>query len=99
MKKIKSYGFWVALSGAVVLVVNALGKVFGFAVEDELISDLIMSIAGFLVVLGIVTMPEKDSQEDQEPEKDEQENIDKQENLNSQEIDRQENKDENKDEN
>ena len=40
-----------------VIFVNALGKIFGFSVEDELISGLIMAIAGVLVVFGVVTMP------------------------------------------
>lgn len=56
-EKLKSYSFWSALSGAMVIFVNALGKIFGFSVEDELISGLIMAIAGILVVFGVVTMP------------------------------------------
>lgn len=56
-EKLKSYSFWSALSGAIVIFVNALGKIFGFSVEDELISGLIMAIAGVLVVFGVVTMP------------------------------------------
>ena len=61
MKRIKSYGFWIALSGAVVMLVNALGEIFGFAVEDQLISNFIMAIAGVLIVLGVVNMPSKES--------------------------------------
>ena len=57
MKKFKSYGCWIALSGAVVVLVNALGKCFGFSVEEQLITDIIMAIAGLLVVLGIVVLP------------------------------------------
>lgn len=56
-EKLKSYSFWSALAGAMVIFVNALGKIFGFSVEDELISGLIMAIAGVLVVFGVVTMP------------------------------------------
>lgn len=66
MKKIRSYGFWVALSGAVVMLVNALGKIFGFAVKDELVSGLIMAIAGVLVVFGVVVMPKNDKKEDED---------------------------------
>ena len=54
---IKSYGFWTALAGALVVFINAIGKIFGFYVEESLISDIIMAIAGILVVFGIVTMP------------------------------------------
>ncbi len=59
--KIKSYGFWTALAGAVVVLVNALGQMFGFSVDNEIITNVIMSIAGLLVVLGVVTMPKGDS--------------------------------------
>lgn len=55
--KIKSYGFWTALAGAVVVLVNALGQMFGFSVDNEIITNVIMAIAGLLVVLGVVTMP------------------------------------------
>lgn len=55
--KIKSYGFWTALAGAVVVLVNALGQMFGFSVDNEIITNVIMAIAGVLVVLGVVTMP------------------------------------------
>lgn len=55
--RIKSHSFWTALSGAVVVLLQALGKCFGFAVNDEIVSGIIMAVAGILVVLGIVTMP------------------------------------------
>lgn len=62
--RIKSYSFWTALSGAVVIFLNALGDLFGFAVQDELVSGLVMAVAGILVVFGIVTMPSNDSTND-----------------------------------
>lgn len=55
--KIKSYGFWTALAGAVVVLINALGKAFGFSIDNEVVTNVIMAIAGVLVVLGVVTMP------------------------------------------
>lgn len=61
--RIKSYSFWTALSGAVVVLLQALGKCFGFAVNDEIISGIIMAVAGILVVLGIVTMPKNKTDE------------------------------------
>ena len=60
---IKSYGFWTALAGAIVVLVNAIGRAFGFFVEEEVISNIIMAIAGVLVVFGVVTMP-KGEQDD-----------------------------------
>ena len=55
MKKFRTYAFWVALSGAIVILVQSLGKLFGFQIESVLIENVIMSICGVLVVLGIVT--------------------------------------------
>ena len=57
MKRFKQYSFWVSLSGAIILFVQVLGRIFNFIPNNELISDLIMSFAGVLVVLGIVSKP------------------------------------------
>ena len=53
----KSYSFWTALAGALVILVNSLGAVFGFQIEEKLISDIVMAVAGVLVAFGIVTLP------------------------------------------
>lgn len=63
--KIKSYGFWTALAGALVVLVEALGKCFGFSVDNEVVSGVVMAVAGVLVVLGVVAMP-KGGTEDKE---------------------------------
>lgn len=67
MKKMnfKSYGFWTALAGAVTILVSALGKCFGFSVDNTIITDVIMAIAGVLVVLGVVSMPKKSEKKDE----------------------------------
>ena len=66
--RIKSYGFWTALSGAVVILAQSIAKCFGVEIEEELISNIIMSICGVLVVFGVVTMQNKkvDTEEDKE---------------------------------
>ena len=64
----KSYGFWTALAGAVTILVSALGKCFGFSVDNTLITDIIMAIAGVLVVLGVVSMPKNDKKEEDKEE-------------------------------
>ena len=56
MKIFKSYGFWTTFAGVVVILVNALGELFGFAIESKLIENVIMAVAGVLVALGIVSM-------------------------------------------
>ena len=58
-KLIKSYGFWTALAGAVVVLVNALSRAFHFAIEDKTVSDIIMGVAGVLVVFGVVSVPKE----------------------------------------
>ena len=55
--KFRSYGFWTALAGAVVVLLEALGKAFGFSIDNEIVTGIIMAIAGVLVVFGVVSMP------------------------------------------
>ena len=55
MNKFKTYAFWLALSSAVVILVQSIGKLFGFEIESSTIENVIMSICGVLVVLGIVS--------------------------------------------
>lgn len=71
MKNFKSYGFWTALSGAIVVLLNAIGKCFGFSVEEEIVSNVVMAIAGILVVFGVVSMPKKDKTDSQESDNEE----------------------------
>ena len=56
MKIFKSYGFWTAFAGAVVILVNSLGQLFGFSIESKLIENAILAFAGVLVALGVVSM-------------------------------------------
>ena len=53
----KSYKFWVALSGAVVIFVKALGQAFGFEVNPEVVDGIIMGFCGVLVAMGLVEKP------------------------------------------
>ena len=85
MKNFKSFGFWTALAGAFTVLMSALGKCFGFSVDNQVITDVIMAIAGLLVVLGVVSMPkstqdqtqsddEKTEEETQEASEEDKEN-------------------------
>lgn len=65
-QKIKSYAFWTSLSAAVVVFVNSLGKIFGFTVEESLITNLIMAVCGILIVLGVVNMPFEENKESED---------------------------------
>ena len=66
MTNFKSYSFWTALAGAVTILVSALGKCFGFSIDNQVITDVIMAVAGVLVVLGVVTMPKKGNKNTEE---------------------------------
>lgn len=68
----KSYSFWTALAGAVVIFLNALGDCFGFSVDNDLVKGLIMAFAGLLVVLGVVTMPSDSKSEENESNKEDE---------------------------
>lgn len=59
-EKIKSYNFWTALAGAIVILINSIGKACGFIVESDIVYGIVMAFAGLLVVFGIVTMPKKE---------------------------------------
>lgn len=65
-KRFKSYKFWVALSGAVVIFAKSLGEAFGFNLSEQVIDSVIMGFCGVLVVLGIVEKPQTPNQETSE---------------------------------
>lgn len=65
-KRFKTYSFWVSLSGAIVVFVEAIGRIIGFIPNAELINNIVMSIAGILVVFGVVLMPTEEDLSDNE---------------------------------
>ena len=67
--KFKDYSFWVSFSAAVIILLNAFGRAFGFSVANQVVDDCIMAVAGILLLFGIVTM--SDSKEDDENDEDE----------------------------
>ena len=56
-EKIISYGFWVSLASAVILILKVLGSRFGFTVDETMISDLFTALCSILVILGIIVVP------------------------------------------
>ncbi len=82
-KKIKSYGFWVSLSAALIILLDAFGNVFGFKIENKIVEDCVMSIAGILVVFGIVSMNDSKSDANETEDKnDEKQNSDDENDMN-----------------
>lgn len=63
---IRSYSFWTTLAGALCILMSALGRAFSFKVEEKIISDIVMAVAGVLVAVGIVNMPPKKEESDNE---------------------------------
>jgi len=60
--KWRNYGLYTALTGAVLLAAQAVGSLFGFQVTPEQFDGVMTAVNGLLgvlVVLGIVSNPEK----------------------------------------
>jgi uncharacterized membrane protein len=69
--RIKTYSFWLSLSGAVVVLAQAIGRVAGFIPNADLIHNIIMGVAGVLVVFGVVSSPTEEELNIKENEDDE----------------------------
>ena len=53
-ERMKHYNFWVALTMAVIILLNTLQDAFGINIDDKVVNDIIMAILGIMVVLGFV---------------------------------------------
>lgn len=60
--RFRSTGFWLSLTGAILLVVQQLGIAFGFNVNSELVNGIVSSVCGGLVMLGILIPTKQDNQ-------------------------------------
>ncbi len=84
MKKFKSYTFWISLLGAVIILINTLGSVFGFAVDELTITSIVTAVLGIFVTLGLVKKDK--SNEDEKSQESTEDNLldnSTQENLNT----------------
>lgn len=64
--KIKSYSFWMSVSAAAMLVVNNIGKHFGFYLDNEIVAEIVDSICGVLILFGVLTMTKDDNKSSEE---------------------------------
>lgn len=55
--RIKTYNFWVSLISALFLIINIIGQKFNFHIDELLFNDLLTSLCGILVLLGIIAPP------------------------------------------
>jgi len=53
-EKLKSYKFWVALTSAVIIFLQTIGKELGFSISEEVITNIVMTLCGILVLLGFI---------------------------------------------
>ena len=55
--KLKNYSFWVGLVACIMLVVKLLAENFGFKINEEDINNIVNSVLGLLVILGVINNP------------------------------------------
>lgn len=55
LSKFKKYSFWVAFTGVIVIFIKNLASLIGFDVDTGVLENVIMSLCGVFVVLGLVT--------------------------------------------
>ncbi len=53
-RKINTYGFWVSLASAMLILVQAVGRPLGLEMDEEVYMSVINSVLGVFVLVGIV---------------------------------------------
>ena len=53
-KKINTYSFWVALSSAILILVQVVGRPLGLEIDEEVYMSVVNSVLGIFVLIGIV---------------------------------------------
>lgn len=61
MNKFKTTGFWISLSGAIMLVVQTILGAFGITFNSEIVSNVVSAICGVLVMVGVLIPTKLDS--------------------------------------
>ena len=56
--KFNSYNFWVSLSSAMLILIQAIGTPAGLEISEEVYMAVVNSVLGIFVLLGIVPKPE-----------------------------------------
>ena len=59
-----SYAFWVAVTGAIVIFLQNLGRVVGFDFNSTAFESIVLSFCGVLVVLGVLNKDKNEEGED-----------------------------------
>ena len=67
--KLKSYSFWISVAGAVGIVINNIGKFFGFSFDSVVLTEIVDSVCGVLILFGIITISKSDTSKKDDAEK------------------------------
>ena len=59
----KNYKFWLALIASVIVLINTLGAVFHFSVNEVAITSIATAVLGIFVALGVINKNTKDDDE------------------------------------
>lgn len=62
--KFKNYSFWMSLTASILLVLNAFGEELGFKIDDKAITNIVASICGVFVILGLLTSTKSKTEDD-----------------------------------
>ena len=67
MKRIKSYKFWVAVCGAVVVFGKTLAEALGCEFDTEAVNAVLLSFCGVMSAIGIIEKPNDSASKEQDP--------------------------------
>lgn len=68
--RFKSFKFWLALSSAVLILIQAVLKPFGLQLDEDVYVSVVNALLGVFVVLGIISKPNAETKdEDKKDEK------------------------------
>ena len=65
-QKFKNYGFLMSLASALFLIVQAVGRPFGFVISEDIYMIVVNAVLSCLVLLGFVTRPSAVTEEGNE---------------------------------
>lgn len=63
-KRIRTYKFWVAISASLMIVIQAVCKIFNVEVSEDVYNDFINGLLGVFVVCGFIEKPTANTKDD-----------------------------------
>jgi len=84
--KAKTYNFWISLVSAVVLIVRIVGNKFNIFIDTTLIMDITTGLCSIFVILGILSAPKSNNNENSKVAKQENKEETVKEEINSEET-------------